>query len=263
MEEHNNLLAMTLEVVMTNVAGALDTRTAFSPSFFLLITLAMAFFVFAGFGLTYLQPIAAGTGQSYPPVVHLHGAFYFCWMLLLVIQAVLVNMKSVRLHRTLGTFGIFLGSGVILMGTIITVLFAGSQVADPVSDFYNLMYLAIVAVVGFSGLFIMAIRRVRVPADHKRLILFATIVLLPPGINRLYMVMWEMFELPVLATYLTMDVMAAAIVLYDWRTLGRISRASLIGTVVVVLPQLLHPVLVDADSWVSFYEWLASLTYYR
>jgi len=248
---------------VTDIIAPASGRERFSPSFFLLIILAMAFFVFAGFGFTYLQPMAAGTGQSYPPVVHLHGVFYFCWMLLLVVQALLVNVKNIRLHRSLGTFGVFIASGVILMGVIITILFAGSQVADPVPDFYNLMYLAIVAVVGFAALFILAIRRVRNPDDHKRFILFATIILLPPGINRFYMVLWEMVELPVLATYLTMDALAAAIVIYDWRTMGAVSQASLTGALVVVLPQLVHPVLAGAGSFVNFYEWLAALTYYR
>ena len=59
-------------------------RPAFRASFFFWIALAMAFFIFSGFGLTYWQPMATGTLQPLPPIVHLHGFFFSLWMLLLV-----------------------------------------------------------------------------------------------------------------------------------------------------------------------------------
>ena len=49
-------------------------EAAFRPSFHLWMTLLMAFFVFSGFGMTYLGPMAAGTMAPAPPVVHVHGA---------------------------------------------------------------------------------------------------------------------------------------------------------------------------------------------
>lgn len=231
--------------------------------FFLWMTLSMAFFIFAGFGITYLQPLATGTGQPYPPIVHVHGLFYFSWILLLVVQAILINFKNVRLHRSLGTFGIFIGSGVILMGAAISILFASSQIDNPIPDFYNLMYLAIVSIVGFTSLFIFAIRDVRAPDNHKRLILFATIILLPPGINRLYMMNFNLSDLPLLATYLTMDALVLAILIYDRQHFGKISKASLIGSLVIILPQLMHGVLADSNIFISLYTFLADLTYYR
>ena len=248
---------------MTELISDVKKHTTFSPSFFLWMTLSMAFFIFSGFGITYLQPMTAGTGQPYPPVVHLHGIFFFSWILLLVVQAFLINIHNVKLHRTLGTFGIVIASGVILMGAMVSILFAGSQIDAPIPDFYNLMYLAVGAVIGFSALFCFAIRNVRTPDSHKRFILYATIILLPPGINRLYMATFGLVDLPVLATYLTMDALVVAILVYDWRTQGTFSKASQIGALVVVMPQLLHPLLASATPFIEFYEFLASLSYYR
>src|SRR5262245_15964841 len=94
------------------------TRAAFRPTFFLYMTLVMTLFIFSGFGLTYWIPMASGSLAPLPPVVHLHGAFFFSWMTLLVVQSLLVSTRNVRLHMSLGTFGIALGTGVFLMGLL-------------------------------------------------------------------------------------------------------------------------------------------------
>lgn len=232
-------------------------------SFFFWMALAMAFFIFSGFGLTYLQPMATRTGLPLPPIVHLHGVVFFSWILLLVVQPLLVNTGNVKLHRSVGTFGIVIAAMLILMGSLITIMFAGSQIGNRTPDYPNLMYLSVMAVIGFAALFCLAIRNVRTPESHKRLILFATIFLLPPGINRLYMVLFELVNAPVFWTYLTMDMLVVAILIYDWRSLGKISKASMIGASCVVVPHVLHVVLADSGAFLSFYVLLEGLAYYR
>ena len=82
----------------------------FRPSFFFWMTLAMAFFVLGGFGMSYIVPMGEGTFPPAPPIVHLHGLIFFSWMILLVTQSALVGAGNVRLHRSLGTWGIAHGS---------------------------------------------------------------------------------------------------------------------------------------------------------
>ncbi|HMA10523.1 MAG TPA: hypothetical protein VKO83_01460, partial [Steroidobacteraceae bacterium] len=62
---------------MSEAIAGRTAGTGFRPSFHLWMVLLMAFFIFGGFGMTYLQPIAAGTLPPTPPVVHLHGAVFF------------------------------------------------------------------------------------------------------------------------------------------------------------------------------------------
>jgi hypothetical protein len=130
-------------------------------------------------------------------------------------------------------------------------------------DNNNLTYLSVTAIVSFAVLFVLAIRNVRTPDNHKRLILFATINLLPPGVNRLYMVSLGLTELPLLATYLTLDALAIALLIHDWRTLGKLSVASLVGAAFIFVPQLLQPLIVDSAAFASFTEMLVGLAYYR
>jgi hypothetical protein len=227
------------------------------------MTLAMAFFIFSGFGLTYLEPLAAGTAPPFPPIVHLHALFYFSWMLLLITQSVLINTSNVQLHRSLGTFGIVIAGVMLVLGSFVVVMFGRFARPNPMPDYYALMYLSVVALVSFATLFCLAIRNTRRPENHKRLMLFACINLLPPGVNRLYMVSAGITAAPVLATWLTLDALAIAMLVYDWRKLGKITTASLTGAAFVFVPQLLYPAIGNSVAFASFTRMLTDLAYYR
>lgn len=247
---------------MATVAPESSVSSAFRPSFFFWIALVMCFFVFGGFSLAALQRYLTGDATHMPPVVHLHGVTFISWMTLLMAQTFLINVRNVALHRSLGTFGIALGTAVLFTGALISLL--GMSTGDPSGPFYHdLMYLSVMALLGFGVLFTLAIRAVRNPEHHRRLILFATIPLLPPGINRMYQVVFQLPYLPVLATYLTMAALATAILVYDWRTMGKASRASLIGAAVVFGQQLLHVPIASSSAFAALASFLGGLVYYR
>ncbi|HEY8519846.1 MAG TPA: hypothetical protein VIN61_07190 [Gammaproteobacteria bacterium] len=231
----------------------------FSGSFYFWMVLLMAFFVFGGFGMTYWYPLAAGTFPPAPPVVHLHGATYFSWMVLLVAQATLVNVRNVSLHRSLGLFGIALATAVIIMGALITILGASRASGGAAHG----IYLGIAAVTGFGLLFTLAIRNARRPDVHRRLILFAMLPLLPPGIHRLYMVPLGLQTFPVVAMYLTLDAMALAIIVHEWRRHGTIGRHTWIGAGWILLQQAVHWAIIDTAFFAGVVEWLGALARYR
>jgi hypothetical protein len=233
------------------------------PSFFFWMTLVMAAFIFSGFGLTYWLPMAAGSLAQLPPVVHLHGLFFFSWMVLLVVQSILINANNVQLHRSLGSFGIALGTGVLLLGALLTMLSAGQGIGNPSANGNALNYLSVVAVLSFGVLFVLAMRNTRKPESHKRLVLFSTINLLPPGVNRLYMVSFGLTNVPLLATYLTLDALAIAMLIHDRRTIGRPSGASLTGAAFVFGPQLLYPLIANSAAFERLVAMLAGLAHYR
>lgn len=247
---------------MASVISEDAVRRTFRPSFFFAVATVMAFFVFGGFILAAVERYVTGDTTDMPPVVHLHGVTFISWMTLLMTQTFLINVRNVALHRSLGTFGIALGTAVLFTGALISLL--GMSTGDTSGPFYyDLMYLAIAALLGFGFLFTLAIRQVRNPEYHRRLILFATIPLLPPGINRMYQVAFQLDYLPVVATYVTMAAIAAAMLYYDWRTLGRFSKASLIGAAVVYGQQLLHWPISHSEAFAGVVRFLSGLIYYR
>ncbi len=229
-------------------------------SFHLCMTLLMAFFVFGGFGMTYLAPLAMGTFPPAPPIVHLHGVVFFAWTVLLVTQAVLVNSKNVRLHRSLGTFGIAVAAIVVFLGLLLTIVSINTP-WNP--DSAGLLYLSFVAPPSFGALFAMAIRAVRTPAVHRNLILMSMLSILMPGINRFYMVLLGLGYVPFYATYATMDVMLAAILWHERRVTGRVSKAGWVGAAIIVVPQILMPLVVPAAWFTNLMLWFGSLVYYR
>ena len=246
---------------MTDVALDVPAPQMIRISFHLWMTLLMAFFVFAGFGMTYLGPLTAGTFPPAPPIVHLHGLIFFVWTVLLVTQAVLVNARNVKLHRSLGMFGIAWAGITAFMGLLVTVI----SIIDPNwnADTLGLLYLSFVAPPSFAILFVMAIRAVRTPAVHRNLILLAMVSILMPGINRFYMMTFGLGRVPFYVTYLTMDLMLAAILWHERRSTGSISRATWIGAAIIVVPQTLFQLVVPSQAFADFNDYMGTLVYYR
>jgi hypothetical protein len=246
----------------TNTAQPVAHRS-FRPSFFFWMTLLMAFFVFGGFGMTYWLPLARGSFPPAPPVVHLHGLVFFSWMILLVVQASLVNVRNISLHRSLGTFGIALATAVVFTGALITLLGGVNNRENPRGSYYDGQYLGIMTVLGFSMLFTLAIRTVRTPEVHKRMILFALLPILPPGIHRLYMVPFGLGSFPILPMYLTLDVMALAIMLHEWRSTGHLNAYTFVGAGWILLQQLLHYPATHSEWFADFVYALSGMVRYR
>jgi hypothetical protein len=233
------------------------TARTVRPTFFFWMTLLVACFVFGGFGMSYLYPLAIGRFPTAPAVVHLHGLVYFAWTILLVVQPLLIGTRNVTLHRSVGTFGIALATAVMFMGALITLLGGAANRDHPGPNYYHGIYLGFMAVAGFGTMFTLAIRNVRRPEVHKRLMLLATLPLLPPGVHRLYMVPLGLTTFPVLPMYLTLDAMALAILIHEWRSTARIGTRTLIGTAWLVVQQALH-YPVTHSQW--FADFLHALT---
>jgi len=246
---------------MSSVTAEYVVRRSLRPSFYFWIAVVMALYVFGGFSLAALQRYLLADPRVRPAAVHLHGITFISWMTLLVVQSWLINVKNVALHRSLGTFGIALGTAVLCTGALITVVGMGG--ANPAAPFfYDLMYLSLMALAGFGVLFTLAMRSVRDPQNHRRLILFATIPLLPPGINRTYQVLGQLDYLPVLATYLTMVAIATAILIHDWRTNRRFTFASKIGGAIVFGQALLHLPITRSHAFAEVASFVQSLARY-
>lgn len=248
---------------MSEAVAANSASVRFRPSFYTGMTLLMAFFVFGGFGMTYWVPLASGNFPPAPLIVHLHGLVYFCWMILLVAQPLLVNLRNVALHRSVGTFGIALATLVMALGLLLTLLSSTSGRENPAGNYFAGTYLGLMAVMGFGLLFTLAIRNVRRPEIHKRLMLLAMLPILPPGIHRLYMVPFGITYFPVLPMYLTLDAMALAILVHEWRSNARISVYTWIGVAWIVVQQLVHYPVTHAQWFADVIYDLSGMIHYR
>jgi hypothetical protein len=225
------------------------------------MVLAMAAFVFTGFGISYIGPSLAGTFPHAPPIVHIHGMVLFSWIILLIVQSLLINVKNVRLHRSLGMFGISIGTLVPVLAGTMQILSASTTTFKGAGP--GIFFLGFVAPPSFAILFAMAIRAVRTPEIHRNLILIATISILMPGINRVYMKGVGLHYVPFFLTYLTMDVFLALVLWHERRVTGRISRNTWIGAAIVFVPQLFLKLVSSQPWWADVVHFMGSLVYYR
>lgn len=244
-----------------------DTAAAargFQPSFHFWLVLAMCFFVFAGFGLHSALPALQGNFPPAPPFVHIHAVVFCAWMLLLLAQTGLVCAGNVKLHCSMGMWGIAHASAIMLIGLSIQLIAsrAGMDAGrDPGTDG---LYLGILAVIGFTILFTGAIRNRQRPQVHRQAICFAMLPVLPPGVNRFWFNVLGLDDpIPTFWLYLTLWSMAAALLVFEWRSAGRIGKWSVFGAGWILLQGAVHEAVVGAGWFSEFSRMVLGLAVYR
>ena len=248
----------------TTAASATAGERAFRPSFQFWMILAMCFFVFAGFGLHSFLPALQGDFPPAPPVVHLHGVVFICWMILLLVQSGLVGAGNVKLHRTLGTWGIAQGTATILMGLMMQLVASGRGYFSGRPAGTDGLYLGLLAFLGFAIMFALAIRNVRRPDVHRRMILFAMLPVIPPGVNRFWANALGIDDpVPTFWLYLTLWTMAAAILVHQWRRTGRIDRYSAFGAGWIFLEGVVHEAVVGSAWFETLSGAILGMVHYR
>src|SRR5205085_106305 len=92
----------------------------FDHFFFSAMALLMLVTVFVGFAPTYYM---AGVFHAPLPslIIHLHGAAFSLWILLLVTQTSLVSAGRVDIHRRLGVTGFLLACLMVVLGVLAAI----------------------------------------------------------------------------------------------------------------------------------------------
>ncbi|MGV3554181.1 MAG: hypothetical protein ACO1OD_02885 [Croceibacterium sp.] len=250
---------------MTGPADAAGTTPRrFRPSFAFWMTLAMAFFVFGGFGIHSFLPALRGNFPPAPPIVHLHGVVFIAWMILLLVQSALVSAGNVKLHRTIGTWGIAQGTATILIGLMMQLVASGRGHAAGRPAGTDGLYLGLLAFLGFAVMFTLAIRNRTKPDIHRPMILFAMLPVIPPGVNRFWAnVLGVDDPVPALWLYLTLWSMAAAILANQWRKTGRIDRYAAFGAGWIVVQGVVHEAVVGSAWFEAVAATVLRLAQYR
>ena len=90
----------------------------FDNLFFSGVAMVILVSVFAGFAHSYYL---AGMLKAPLPnlLVHIHGAVFSCWILLLIVQTSLVAAGRVDVHRRLGMLGFGLACLVVVLGLLV------------------------------------------------------------------------------------------------------------------------------------------------
>lgn len=237
---------------MTQVAIARAPRES-ERTFFSGLTVLMAAVVFAGFARTYylrpLVPATALAGQlPITRLIHFHALLFSGWMVLLVVQARLVASRNLPLHRRLGVASVGLALLMVGVGTVTALQAVGRGVSPPGLDARRFLVVPLFALLVFAVLYGAALAERRNPQAHKRLMVLATIGLLPPALAR-----WLIFYLglgaPVVLGVTTLFLVP--LVVWDLKTRGRLHPATLWGGLFVVLSVPVRLAIAFTPAWLG------------
>jgi hypothetical protein len=206
--------------------------------------------VFAGFARTfYLRP--AFTGAELAPLVLIHGTLFTSWMVLLIAQTSLVAAGRTDLHRRVGIAGAVVAGAMVVVGTW-TALAEARRKADIAA--LRFLVVPLVIMVLFAAFVGVAVKRSRKSQSHKRLMVLATIALLPAPVARLPIAFIQHGGW--LAIFTVADLPLAVCVGYDVAVRGRPHRALIAGGLLLVTAQALGIALGDTDAWLTFARYL-------
>jgi len=221
------------------------------------MAVAFVLTVFAGFARTfYLRPHF----QTQPliPLLVLHGIVFTSWIALLLTQTTLVATKRTRTHMRLGVAGGLLASLMILIGTVTAIVRAKGPSPVPGVNPLSFLTIPLGDMLVFASLVGAAFYFRRRADTHKRLMLLATIAILPAAVARLPFAFIQQYG--PLAFFGLSDLFIVPCLIYDIVTRGRPHRATVLGGALIVISHPLRLVIGNTHAWLVFATWLTHWT---
>lgn len=212
--------------------------------------------VFVGFAHTYYL---AGVFHAPLPslIIHVHGAAFSCWILLLVAQTSFVSAGRVDIHRKLGIAGFLLAGLMVTLGVLAATdsLSRGTGPTGLDAQFFYVIPMTDMLV--FATLVFCAFHFRSNPPAHKRLIFVATTGLLIAAIARWpFILVHRKPMMAALASYVFLVILVA----YDFWSTRKVHRATLwAGTFLIFVQQVRIPIGKTA-AWHAFAGWAQSLS---
>ena len=148
--------------------------------FYLVMGVAMAAVIVAGFSQTVPDDFKSGL----PLLLHLHGAVFTLWVMLVVVQPSLVAKGALALHRKVGWAGAVLAAAMVIMGVAATLFALSHKMVPPFFPGGVFLVMNMLGILVFGALVAAGIARRRDGEWHKRLMLCATVSILGPGLGR-------------------------------------------------------------------------------
>jgi hypothetical protein len=144
----------------------------------------IAAIVFAGFTPSFYARDWAVAGPLAVPVL-LHGLAGTSFVLLFAAQSWLIALRRERAHRKLGVAGAALAAAFVVSGIAVTIRLELGHGGESARVLAPHVWTNAAPLAAFALLVAAGIRQRNVAARHKRLMLLAAIVLLPPATGRL------------------------------------------------------------------------------
>lgn len=241
----------------TNVAvNELAARRGIEHRFFLTVAILFPLITIIGFAPSYYFKTLFNSPPLPSGLVHAHGIVMSLWIVLFLVQTYLITSKQIKLHMTLGVFGVLLAAAVIVLGTATGYAAFARGSALPGYTPAEWFIVPIGDMLTFAVLFTAAIYYRKNAANHKRLMLVTVLNFLPPSIGRLPLPfildlgsIW-FFGIPSLIGILFLAV-------DTWRN-ERLNKSFAAAIGLLVLSGPIRMFVARTDAWTQFAAWVIS-----
>jgi len=180
-----------------------------------------------------------------PPHVLLHGIVNSAWFLFFFVQSLLIASGRFRWHRTLGAIGAGVAGCVVIVGIATALMLYPRLVAlglpkemlAQAAGGPRFVQLARDAgsFVLFGGFVASAIYWRNRSMTHKRLMLLGSVTLSGAALPRMFAWLMPGVILPPVGMWLVFLCLLGALVLHDYKVIGRLHRATRIGGAVFLV----------------------------
>jgi len=218
--------------------------------FFTILPIVMATAVFVGFSRTYYLKSVYGTPEL-AWLYHVHGAAFTTWLLLLIVQPALVLARRTPLHRQVGWIAVVLVPVMTVLAWLVSVDLGRRGGGPPGVPSIQFLTVPMATIVVFPAFVAAALYWRGKPEIHKRLMLIATLELVPAGFGRV----------PVLQPFGPLgffggaDLFVLVMMAFDLATRRRVHPATAWGGALLIATQVGRIVLSGTPAWDAFAHW--------
>lgn len=237
--------------------GTATTRMATRSRFYLYMAIGFLAIALIGFSTTFFLPLARGQFSA-PPVIHLHGALLFGWLILFIVQSALIQGRSVATHRRLGWVGAALCAGIVVSGVLVGLFATRRDLAAGGDDFVRGQFVNIlIEMLLFGALVSAAIVYRRDKESHKRLLILATISVLGPAWLRLRHLLPAVPH-PFVVFSLLADSLLLVVIARDWLVTKRVHPTYVWAGSAMFAFHLVELLAIRSAPWLALSRWLLS-----
>ncbi len=236
---------------MADIAVAPSVSRPYRPNrsadrlFFSGMVLLLLAVVLYGFAHTYY--LAGMVAAPLPnKLIHIHGAVFSLWMVLLVVQTGFVATRHVQWHRRLGMFAFGWAVLMIVLGSTAAVDSLRRGTAPLGLDAVTFFVIPASDMVLFAIFIYFAFSDRRNAEAHKRLILISTIALADAAIGRFPIDALQ--QHPPYQDFVTGGLLLL-IVVYDLLHLHRVSRTTMWAGALLMVVHLVRVPLAMSHGW--------------
>jgi len=220
--------------------------------FYSTMAFAILIVIFVGFSRTfYLRPYFFP--ERLIPLLILHGMIFSSWITLFVTQTALVATKKTSIHMKLGIASLVIAPLMLLVGTYTALVRAKGPSPIPGVNPLSFLTIPLGDMLIFGILFGAAYYYRKKLDTHKRLMLLASIALLPAAVAR-----WPLNFIATggpLVFYGLADLFIVPCLIFDIITRGKPHRATVLGGALIVVSHPLRLIIGGTHAWLAFATW--------